>query len=172
MEPAAIAARCGSFPALSPLGRIWIMEVILKAEVPKLGGRGDVVKVADGFARNYLLPRKLAIEATGGSKKAIEDMKAAALRREAKLKSDAEKLAEMMKELTVTVAEKDGEDDQLLGSVTSTTVAEELAKQVYNIDRHKIEIAKPIRMLGEHEAVVNLHKGVSTTIKVVVTKAE
>ncbi len=148
------------------------MEVILKAEVPKLGGRGDVVKVADGFARNYLLPRKLAIEATGGSKKAIEDMKAAALRREAKLKSDAEKLAEMMKELTVIVAEKAGENDQLFGSVTSKTIAEELAKQGYNIDRHKIEIAKPIRMLGEHEAVVNLHKGVSTTIKVVVTKAE
>ena len=148
------------------------MEVILKAEVPKLGGRGDVVKVADGFARNYLLPRKLAIAATPGNKKVVEDMKAAALRREAKLKSDAEKLADLMKDLTVTVAEKAGENDQLFGSVTSKTIAEELTKQGYSIDRHKIEIEKPIRMLGEHQVSLNLHRGVSVPIKVVVTKVE
>lgn len=148
------------------------MEVILKTEVPKLGGRGDVVKVTAGYARNYLLPQKLAIEATHGSKRVIADMKAASLRRDAKLKSDAEQLADLMKELTVTVTEKAGENDQLFGSVTSKTLAEELAKQGYNIDRHKIEIDKPIRMLGEHEAIVNLHTGVSVTIKVVVNKAE
>ncbi len=148
------------------------MEVILKTEVPKLGGRGDVVKVADGFGRNYLLPRKLAIQATTSSKKAIDDMKAAALRREAKLKGDAEQLAAMMKDLTVTVAEKAGENDQLFGSVTAKTIADELAKQGYSIDRHKIEIEHPIRMLGEHQVKLNLHSGVSTDIKVVVTKAE
>ena len=148
------------------------MEVILKTEVPKLGGRGDVVKVADGFARNYLLPKKLAIEATQGTKKVIADMKAAGLRREAKLKGDAEQLAELMKEVTVTVAEKAGENDQLFGSVTSKTLAEELAKQGYSIDRHKIEIEKPIRMLGEHQVTVNLHRGVTAPLKVIVTKAE
>ncbi len=148
------------------------MEVILKTEVPKLGGKGDVVRVAAGYARNYLLPRKLAIEATSGSKQVIADMKAAALRREAKLKGDAEQLAELMKDVTVTVVEKAGENDQLFGSVTSKTLAEELAKQGYSIDRHKIEIEKPIRMLGEHQATLNLHRGVATTIKVVVTKAE
>jgi large subunit ribosomal protein L9 len=148
------------------------MEVILKAEVPKLGGRGDVVKVTDGYARNYLLPRKLAIAATHSSKRVIEDMKAAALRREAKLKGDAEQLAGLMKDVTITVAEKAGENDQLFGSVTSKTIADELAKQGYTIDRHKIEIDKPIRMLGEHQAILNLHKGVSAPIKVIVTKAE
>ena len=148
------------------------MEVILKTEVPKLGGRGDVVDVSDGYARNYLLPRKLAIAATSGSKKVIDDMKAAALRRETKLKGDAEQLAELMKDVTVTVAEKAGESDQLFGSVTSKTIADELNKMGYNIDRHKIEIAAPIRMVGEHQATVNLHRGVSTVIKVVVTKAE
>jgi large subunit ribosomal protein L9 len=148
------------------------MEVILKTEVPQLGGRGDVVKVADGYARNYLLPRKLAIAATQGNKKVIDEMKAAALRREAKLKSDAEQLAGLMKDLTVTVAEKAGENDQLFGSVTSKTIAEELAKQGYNIDRHKIEIGQPIRMLGEHQVTLNLHRGVATPIRVIVTKAE
>ncbi|MBI3664869.1 MAG: 50S ribosomal protein L9 [Acidobacteria bacterium] len=148
------------------------MEVILKSEVAKLGGRGDLVRVSDGYARNYLLPRKLAIPATASSKKAIEQMKAAALRREAKLKSDAEQLAGLMKDLTVTVAEKAGENDQLFGSVTSKTIAEELAKQGYTIDRHRVEIAQPIRMLGEHQVTLNLHHGVSTLIKVVVVKVE
>jgi len=148
------------------------MEVILKTEVPKLGGRGDLVKVADGYARNYLLPQKLAIAATPGTKKTIADMKAAGLRREAKLESDAAQLAELMTGVTVTVAEKAGESDQLFGSVTAKTIAEELGKQGYTIDRHKIEIPQPIRMLGEHQVLVSLHRGVSVQIKVVVTKAE
>jgi large subunit ribosomal protein L9 len=148
------------------------MEVILKAEVPKLGGRGDVVKVADGYARNYLLPRKLAIEATLGAKKSIEAMKAAALRKEAKLKGDAEQLAALMKDLVVTVSEKAGENEQLFGSVTSMRLSEELAKLGYTIDRHRIELPNPIRMLGEHEAVISLHRGVAVPIKVVVTRAE
>ena len=148
------------------------MEVILKTEVPKLGGRGDVVKVAAGFARNYLLPRKLAIEATHGAKKSIDSMKAAALRKETKLRGDAEQLAALMKDLVVTVVEKAGDSDQLFGSVTSMRLSEELAKLGYTVDRHKIEIANPIRMLGEHEAVVSLHHGVTVPIKVVVTKAE
>jgi len=148
------------------------MEIILKTEVPKLGGRGDLVKVADGYARNYLLPRKLAIEAAAGAKKTITDMKAAGLRKEAKLKSDAEQLAGLMKEVTVTVAEKAGENDQLFGSVTSKTIAEALAQQGYTIDRHRIEMEHPIRMLGEHQVALSLHQGVTAQIKVVVVKAE
>jgi large subunit ribosomal protein L9 len=148
------------------------MQVILKTEVPKLGGRGDLVNVSDGYARNYLLPQKLAIAVTAGTKKSMEQMKAAALRRETKLKSDAEQLAGLMKDLTVTVAEKAGENDQLFGSVTSKTISEELAKQGYTIDRHKIGIESPIRMLGEHQVTLNLHHGVTTEIKVVVVKAE
>ena len=148
------------------------MEVILKTEVPKLGGRGDLVKVADGYARNYLLPRKLAIPATASGKKNMEQMKAAALRKEAKLQGDAEKLADLMKDIVITVAEKAGESDQLFGSVTSMTIAEELGKLGYNVDRHRLELASPIRMLGEHTVTLNLHRGVAVPIKVVVTKAE
>ncbi len=148
------------------------MEVILKTEVPKLGGRGDLVKVSDGYARNYLLPKKLAIEATAGTKKNIEQMKAAALRREAKLRGDAEKLADLMKDVTITVAEKAGENDQLFGSVTSMTIAEELAKQGYSVDRHRIDVETPIRMLGDHQVTVHLHSGVTVPIKVVVVRAE
>ena len=147
------------------------MEIILKTEVPKLGGRGDVVKVADGYARNYLLPRKLAMPASEANKKVIEQMKAAAVRKEAKLHGDAEQLSVLLKDVTVTVAEKAGENDQLFGSVTSKTIAEELAKQGYAIDRHRIEMDKPIRMLGEHQVTLNLHRGVSTPLKVVVVKA-
>ena len=148
------------------------MEVILKTDVPKLGGRGDAVKVAAGYARNYLLPRKLAIEATAGTKRVMADIKASALRKEAKLKGDAEQLAGLMRDVVITVAEKAGDTEQLFGSVTAMRIAEELGKQGYNIDRHKIEIEQPIRMLGEHTVTVNLHKGVSTPIKIVVTKAE
>jgi len=148
------------------------MEVILKTEVRKLGGRGDVVKVADGYARNYLLPQKLAIVAHAGNKKAIGDMKAAALRKEAKLQSDAEQLAGLMKDLVVSVAEKAGENDQLFGSITAMRLAEELGKQGYHIDRHKIHIEQPIRMVGEHTVTVNLHRGVAAPVKVIVTKAE
>ncbi len=148
------------------------MEIILKTEVPKLGGRGDLVRVADGYARNYLLPRKLAIVATESARKSIDHMKAAALRKEAKLKGEAEQLAALMKDVTVTVAEKAGENDQLFGSVTSKTIAEELSKQGYSIDRHRIEIAAPIRMLGEHQAELSLHHGVAVSIKVIVVKAE
>src|SRR6185436_8191539 len=107
-------------------------------------------------ARNYLLPRKLAIEATAGTKRVVADSKASALRKEAKLKGDAEQLAGLMKDVVITVAEKAGDTEQLFGSVTAMRIAEELGKQGYNIDRHKIEIEQPIRMLGEHTVTVNL----------------
>ena len=146
------------------------MEVILKTEVPKLGGRGDVVKVAAGFARNYLLPRKLAIEATHGAKKSIDSMKAAALRKETKLRGDAEQLAALMKDLVVTVVEKAGDSDQLFGSVTAKDVAEALEKSNFTIDRRKIQLDEPIKTLGEHKLPVRLHRNVTVEVTVNVVR--
>src|SRR5215469_10650822 len=105
------------------------MEVILKEDVPKLGLRGDVVKVAEGFGRNYLLPRRLAIQATSANKKVIEQMKAAALRRSAKERAQAEELAKQFDGVSVSFTRRAGEHDQLFGSVTSSDIAEALSKK-------------------------------------------
>jgi large subunit ribosomal protein L9 len=105
------------------------MEVILKEDVPKLGHRGDVVKVATGYGRNYLLPNKLAIEASAGNKKVIEQMKAAAVRKAQKDKSDAEALAKQFEGVSVTITRRAGEHDQLFGSVTTSDIAAELEKK-------------------------------------------
>src|SRR5947199_10387713 len=104
------------------------MEVILKEDVPKLGSRGDMVKVAEGYGRNYLLPRKLAIEATRANKTVIEQMKASAVRRSAREKSEAEALSQQFEGLSVTFRRRSGENDQLFGSVTSSDIGEALEK--------------------------------------------
>lgn len=142
------------------------MEVILKREVPRLGDRGDVVKVADGFARNYLFPKQLAILATESSKKNVKDMKAAAEREAARLKGDAETLAKVLQELTIKIIARAGDSDQLFGSVTSRDIAAELEKQGYSIDRHKIFLDRPIRLVGDHEVLIHLHRDID--IKLVV----
>jgi large subunit ribosomal protein L9 len=111
------------------------MEVILREEIEKLGNRGDIVNVADGYARNYLLPKKLAVPATEANKKIIEQERQAYLRREAKLASEAEELARMLAGVTVTIAQKAGEMDQLFGSVTAKDIAEALEQQNFQIDR-------------------------------------
>ena len=144
------------------------MEVILKEDVPKLGSRGDVVKVAEGYGRNYLLPRKLAIEATGGNRAVIEQMKAAALRRSARDQADAEGLALQMKELTLTFRRKVGEKEHLFGSVTSGDVAEALEAQGFTVDRRKVHLDEPIKSLGEFQVSVRLHKEVTASVKVAV----
>ena len=146
------------------------MEVILKEDVPKLGSRGDVVKVAEGYGRNYLLPRKLAIEATGGNRAVIEQMKAAALRRSARDQADAEGLAQQMKELTLTFRRKVGEKDHLFGSVTSGDVADALEAKGFTVDRRKIHLDDPIKALGEFQVAIRLHKQVTATVQVVVEK--
>lgn len=147
------------------------MEVILKEDVPKLGSRGEVVKVAEGYGRNYLLPRKLAIEATPGNKAVIEQMKAAAVRRTQRDRADAEALAKQLEGVTVRFARRSGEHDQLFGSVTSHDIAEALQKQGFNIDRRKIELNQPLKTLGEFTATIHLFKGVSASVKVVIEKA-
>jgi len=146
------------------------MEVILKEDVPKLGTRGDVVKVAEGYGRNFLLPKKLAIEATRANKAVIEQMKAAALRRAARDKGDAEALAKQFEGVSVTFQRRSGEHEQLFGSVTSSDIAQGLEKKGLTVDRRKIEISQPIKTLGEFAVAIRLHKDVSASIKVFVEK--
>jgi large subunit ribosomal protein L9 len=146
------------------------MEVILKEDVVKLGSRGDVVKVAEGYGRNYLLPRKLAIEANAGNKKVIEQMRAAALRRSAKEKAQAEELSRQFDGLSVTFQRRSGEHDQLFGSVTSGDIADALDKKGFNLDRRKIQLHEPLKSLGEFTVPVKLHKDVTAHLKVVIEK--
>ena len=146
------------------------MEVILKEDVAKLGASGEVVKVAEGYGRNFLLPRKLAIEATSGNKKVIEQMKAAAVRRSAKEKAQAEELAKQFDGLSVSFQRRSGEHDQLFGSVTSSDIAEALEKKSFQIDRRKVQLHEPLRTLGEFTVPVKLHKDVTAHLKVVIEK--
>lgn len=148
------------------------MEVILRSDVDKLGARGQVVRVAAGYARNYLLPKRLAVAATDANKKIVEQERQAALRREAKEKADAEELAKMLAAVSVTLVAKAGEQDQLFGSITAKDIAEALEKQNYTIDRRKIQLAEPIRQLGEFTAPVRLHREVTVEIGVKVVKEE
>jgi large subunit ribosomal protein L9 len=146
------------------------MEVILKEDVNKLGTRGDVVKVAEGYGRNFLLPRKLAIEATAGNKAVIAQMKAAAVRRSAQEKSQAEELAKQFDGVSVSFERKAGEHDQLFGSVTSSDIADALEKKGFNVDRRKISLHEPLKTVGEFTVPVKLHKDVTAHLKVVIGK--
>ncbi len=148
------------------------MEVILREDIEKLGNRGQVVKVAPGYARNFLLPKKLAVAATPSNKKIIEQERQAHLRKEAKMQGEAQELATLMTGTTVTIAQKAGENDQLFGSVTSKDVADALAAKNYSIDRRKIQLDEPIKQLGEFKVPVKLHKDVIAEITVVVVKEE
>jgi large subunit ribosomal protein L9 len=148
------------------------MEVILKEDVNKLGSRGDLVKVAEGYGRNYLLPRKLAIEASSGNKAVIEQMKAASVRRSAKEKVQAEELSKQFDGVSVSFQRRTGEQDQLFGSVTSGDIADALAKKGFTLDRRKIQLHEPLKTLGEFTIPVKLHKEVTTHLKVMVEKEE
>ncbi len=144
------------------------MEVILKEDVNKLGHRGDVVKVADGYGRNYLLPGKLAIEATEANKAVIEQMKGSALRKSAKEKTEAEELATQLSAVELVFERKVGESEHLFGSVTSSDIAHELENKGFTIDRRKISLEDPLKTLGEYHVPVKLHREVTSHIKVTV----
>jgi large subunit ribosomal protein L9 len=146
------------------------MEVILREDIDQLGSRGQVVKVAAGYARNFLLPKRLAVAATESNKKIVEQERQAHLRKEAKVKSQAEDLGKLMTGVTVTIAQKAGEADQLFGSVTSKDIADALAAQNYVIDRKKIQLDEPIKQLGEYKVPVRLHKDVTVEVTVVVAR--
>ncbi len=144
------------------------MEVILKEDVQKLGHRGDVVKVADGYGRNYLLPGKLAIEATAANKAVIEQMKGSALRKSAKEKAQSDELAKTLSQVELTFERKVGEHDHLFGSVTSGDIAHQLELQGYTIDRRKIALEEPLKQLGEFHVPVKLHREVTAHVKVTI----
>ncbi|PYX98007.1 MAG: 50S ribosomal protein L9 [Acidobacteria bacterium] len=146
------------------------MEVILKEDVEKLGHRGDIVKVAEGFGRNFLLPRKLAIEASKANKAVIEQMKAAAVRKSAKEKTGAEALAQQLNDVQLTFERKTGEKDHLFGSVTSSDVATALEAKGFKIDRRKVHLDDPLKSLGEFHVPVKLHRDVTAHIKVTVNR--
>ena len=141
------------------------MEVILKEDVNKLGHRGDVVKVAAGYGRNYLLPSKLAMEATPANKAVIEQMKASAIRKSASEKGGAEELGGKLNELVLTFERKTGENDHLFGSVTSQDIAHALEAEGYKIDRRKIHLEEPLKSIGEFHVPIKLHREVSAQTK-------
>jgi large subunit ribosomal protein L9 len=144
------------------------MEVILREDVDKVGNRGSLVKVADGYARNFLLPKRLAVPATEANKKIIEQERQAYLRREAKAKGDAEQLGEIMSGVVLTFRQKVGENNQLFGSVTAKDIADALEAQKYHIERRRVELEAPIRTVGEHDVRLRLHRDVTIPIKVIV----
>jgi large subunit ribosomal protein L9 len=147
------------------------MEVILKEDVEKLGHRGDVVKVAEGYGRNFLLPKKLAMEATAANKAVIEQMKQAAVRHSAREKSEAEALVAQLNNVELVFERKVGENEHLFGSVTSSEIAHQLEQKGFNIDRRKLQLEEPLRQLGEFHVPIKLHREVTAHVKVTV-KAE
>lgn len=148
------------------------MEVILREDIDKLGNRGEVVKVAAGYARNFLLPRRLAVQATDANRKIVEQERQAHLRKEAKFKTEAEDLGKLLGGISLTIAQKAGENDQLFGSVTAKDVADALASKNFTVDRRKIQLDEPIKQLGEFKVPLRLHKDVTVEITVNVIKEE
>jgi large subunit ribosomal protein L9 len=148
------------------------MDVILREDIDKLGTRGQLVKVAPGYARNFLLPNKMAVAATESNKKIVEQERQAYLRREAKVESEAKDLGKMLGAVAITIRQKAGENDQLFGSVTSKDIAEALEAQGYTIERRKIALEEPIKTLGEFKVPVKLHREVTVEITVTVAKEE
>jgi large subunit ribosomal protein L9 len=142
------------------------MEIILREHVENLGDRGEIVMVADGYARNYLLPRKLALLATAGNKKQVERERAKFDAREGEERKVAEAMAARLASVEVVIARKVGETEALYGSVTSGDIAEALAAKGFDLDRRKLQLDEPIKRIGETDVPVKLHRDVSTTIKV------
>ncbi len=148
------------------------MEVILKEDINNLGHRGDLVKVADGYGRNYLLPKKLALQATAANKAVIEQMKTSAVRRSAKEKSEAETLVGQLNNVALVFVRKVGENDHLFGSVTSADIAQQLEQKGFTIDRRKVQLDEPLKQLGEFHIPVKLHREVTAHIAVTVKGEE
>jgi large subunit ribosomal protein L9 len=148
------------------------MQIILQEDVEKLGHRGQIVEVAEGYARNYLLPRKLALPVSQGNLKQLEQIKRSLAKREATEREGAQKQADLLGSLTVEFARKAGENDQMFGSVTAADISEGLAAQGYTVDRRKLQLDQPIKALGEYQVPAKLHREVIANVKVVVRKEE
>jgi large subunit ribosomal protein L9 len=148
------------------------MQIILQEDVEKLGTRGQVVEVKEGYARNFLLPRKLALEASAGNMKLLEKMRAKFAKKEATEKGDAQKLAELIAGVSLELTRKAGETDQLFGSVTSADVSDALAAKGFTIDKRKITLAEPIKVVGEYEIPIKLHREIVASVKLSVKKEQ
>jgi large subunit ribosomal protein L9 len=146
------------------------MQIILQEDVDNLGNRGDVVEVKTGYARNFLLPRKLAIEATAGNKKALERIRGALARKTATEHAAAERQAELLNGVALSFTRKSGENDQLFGSVTSADVAEALVAQKFTVDKRQVQLADPIKVIGEYPVTIKVFRDVIATVKVTVGK--
>jgi large subunit ribosomal protein L9 len=146
------------------------MKVILTADLPHVGNVGQVVEVANGYGRNYLLPRGLAILATPGNERSLAQQQKARLAREAKNKADAEVLATQLQALSLSIAKKTGEGERLYGSVTSMDIADLLKAQGVSLDRRRIVLDTPLKTLGTHRVPIRLHPEVTTEVEVAVTK--
>src|SRR5581483_6719260 len=146
------------------------MEVILREHVDNLGKRGEIVKVADGYARNFLLPRKLALPATEGNKKHVERERKIMEAREAEDRAQAEAIAARLATVDITISRRVGETDQLYGSVTSADVADFLKGKGFEIDRRKLILPEPIKTVGDHDVPLKLHREVTVPLKVHVVK--
>ncbi len=148
------------------------MKIILQENVDNLGTRGAVVEVAAGYARNYLLPRKMALPATAGNLKALERMRSKFAQKEAVEREAAVQMAQAIGTLSVTIKRKSGENDQLFGSVTAADIAEAIAAQGHTVEKRRVLLSEPIKTLGERDIAIRLHHDVSATIKVTVAKDE
>ncbi len=147
------------------------MQIILQEDVENLGARGEVVTVAkEGYARNYLLPRKLALEALPGNLKRLEKIRGALNKRTATERDQAQQQADLLNAVTVTLARKAGETDQLFGSVTAADLAEALAAQGFEVDKRRIQLAEAIKVVGEYDVTAKLVHDVMATFKVTVTR--
>lgn len=142
------------------------MEVILREHVDNLGRRGDVVKVAEGYARNYLLPRKLALAVTANNKRQIDREKKIADAREAEEKSQAEAVAQRIGQLEIEIARRVGENDTLYGSVTSADISHALQAKGFDVDKRKIQLAEPLKALGESTVPIKIHRDVTAQLRV------
>ncbi|HEX2446548.1 MAG TPA: 50S ribosomal protein L9 [Vicinamibacterales bacterium] len=146
------------------------MEVILREHIENLGQRGDIVKVAEGYARNYLLPRKLALAVTDSNKRQIERERKIAEAREAEEKTRAEAVASRLANVEIVIARRVGENDALYGSVTAADIAQALEKQGFEIDKRRVQLAEPLKQLGEVMVPIKIHRDVTAQVKVTVTK--
>jgi len=146
------------------------MEVILRTHVENLGKRGEIVKVADGYARNYLLPRKLALPATAGNKQHVERERKIVETREAEEKGQADAIASRLASVDITIARRVGETDQLYGSVTGGDIADYLKTKGFEIDKRKLILPEPIKSIGDHNVPLKLHREVTVPLVVHVVK--
>jgi large subunit ribosomal protein L9 len=146
------------------------MQIILQEDIEKLGHRGDVVVVKPGYARNYLLPRSLAIEATPGNMKALERIRTSLAKKTATELEAAKKQAELLTGVSLNFKRKTGENDQMFGSVTTGDVSEALAAQGFKIDKRQVQLAEPIKIVGEHDVTIKVFRDVVAHIRVIVEK--